>query len=312
MTARPRPEPATNGFAQVEQELVDPCDKCSIEAECRYKSDPNYKCSSYAQRPATDEAVKEARLVDLTRANQLLAENQRLEAEHDRLLAVLKDSGLVWTAMLRGQIARPRALDHYEECKARVCESEVELSTLRAERDRLREALGTFVALYNDDHGMDHFSDNTQVEIKSTTLGVIRKARDVLVAAKEDARECDAYPAACERCEGHICTPAPVADERAQDAMDLALMAEAYLANCQWAPMDLAVEIERLFAARLSASRPEPAKDVRELVDSIEQCLTGLCDIDEDFIGIRKERAAAIIERYVQSRPEPAKDGEGK
>jgi hypothetical protein len=67
-----------------------------------------------------DEAVEEARPAAVVMAAKLLAENQRLEAEHDRLLAVLKDSGLVWTAMLRGEIARPRALDHYEECKARA------------------------------------------------------------------------------------------------------------------------------------------------------------------------------------------------
>jgi hypothetical protein len=97
--AASHPEPATNGFAQVEQELVDPCDKCSIEAECRYKSDPNYKCSSYAQRPATDEAVKELGLVYQARVNQLLAENMNLGAERDRFRAAL------WEFTRRGTLA---------------------------------------------------------------------------------------------------------------------------------------------------------------------------------------------------------------
>jgi hypothetical protein len=74
-------------------------------------------------------------------AERCVEENEELKAERDRLREALKDPALVWTAMLREKIARQRALDHYEECKARVCELEVKLSELRAERDRLREAL---------------------------------------------------------------------------------------------------------------------------------------------------------------------------
>lgn len=50
----------------------------------------------------------------------------------------------------------------------------------------LREALEEFVALYDDDIGMDSFPDATQVEGKSTTFGVLRRARALLATQPRD------------------------------------------------------------------------------------------------------------------------------
>jgi len=41
---------------------------------------------------------------------------------------------------------------------------------------------------------------------------------------------------------------------------------------------------------------PPPTESARELVDEIDQCLTGFVKQDEDFIGMRKDRAATLIE----------------
>lgn len=52
-------------------------------------------------------------------------------AELERELAGLKDPACVWANMLRGTIARPAALDHYEECKANVERLERELASIK-------------------------------------------------------------------------------------------------------------------------------------------------------------------------------------
>jgi chromosome segregation ATPase len=94
-----------------------------------------------------DECVEEAKAFTPAATAYIKELQTRLDMslhERDRLREALKDPALVWTAMLREEIARPRALDHYEECKARVCELEVKLSELRAERDRFRAELWDF------------------------------------------------------------------------------------------------------------------------------------------------------------------------
>lgn len=70
-----------------------------------------------------------------------------IQAELDELAkirAILKEPGLVWVNMLRGEIARPQALGHYEECKMRVETLETELSEkdrlLKEAREMLRDA----------------------------------------------------------------------------------------------------------------------------------------------------------------------------
>ena len=51
-------------------------------------------------------------------------ERDAARSELALLRSILKDPEAVWANMLRGEIARPSALDHYEECKARVEELE--------------------------------------------------------------------------------------------------------------------------------------------------------------------------------------------
>lgn len=62
-------------------------------------------------------------------------------------------------------------------------QSKLAVKELEALRNRVKElevALESLVVLYNDDIGMDCFPDSTQVEIKSTTFGVLRTARKAL------------------------------------------------------------------------------------------------------------------------------------
>ena len=80
------------------------------------------------------------------------------------------------------EIARLRAendeLD--EQCTKRI----LEIYKLQAEKEELTEALESLAALYADDIGMGSFPAATQVECKSTTLDVIRKARAALAKVK--------------------------------------------------------------------------------------------------------------------------------
>ena len=68
-------------------------------------------------------------LVEDERHDQLLAAEVRI-AELERILA---DPASVWANMLTGKIARPQALDHYEECKAIVEKLEEQVRVLRVE-----------------------------------------------------------------------------------------------------------------------------------------------------------------------------------
>lgn len=57
---------------------------------------------------------------DYVPRRELDAEKAKV-AEYQRVLDILKDDpAAVWTNMLRGMIARPAALDHYEECKTEL------------------------------------------------------------------------------------------------------------------------------------------------------------------------------------------------
>ncbi len=53
----------------------------------------------------------------------------------------LRDPTAVGQAILRGDIARPRALDHYEECRLEMQAQTVEMAHLRTELAEVRRAL---------------------------------------------------------------------------------------------------------------------------------------------------------------------------
>ena len=74
-------------------------------------------------------------LVNDHRHDQLLAAEARV-AEYERILA---DPNAVWANMLTGKIARPQALDHYEECKQMVEKLEEQVRVLN---DKLTDAGG--------------------------------------------------------------------------------------------------------------------------------------------------------------------------
>lgn len=57
-----------------------------------------------------------------------LRELEKEIAEYKRIIA---DPAAVWVNMLTGKIARPRALDHYEECKAMVDTQAKDISSLK-------------------------------------------------------------------------------------------------------------------------------------------------------------------------------------
>lgn len=84
------------------------------------------------------------------------------------------------------------ALDYADKIRIAKYAAWEQTSMLAAEVRRLRErervlveALEGLVELYDDDIGMDRFPCATQVEIKSTTLGNLRRARAALEAVKE-------------------------------------------------------------------------------------------------------------------------------
>lgn len=75
----------------------------------------------------------------LDRAHQRIAELEAMYLATKEIadglaanLEALKDPACVWANMLRGTIARPLALDHYEECKAHVERLEHENAELKA------------------------------------------------------------------------------------------------------------------------------------------------------------------------------------
>lgn len=66
--------------------------------------------------------------------DDLCQQRDAAQKEVVELKAVLASPAAVWTNILRGTIARPDALDHYEECKAK-------LEVAQKERDEARECL---------------------------------------------------------------------------------------------------------------------------------------------------------------------------
>lgn len=44
----------------------------------------------------------------------------KVKEENSEIKKILQDAEAVWVNMLSGTIARPRALDHYEECKQKI------------------------------------------------------------------------------------------------------------------------------------------------------------------------------------------------
>jgi hypothetical protein len=128
--------------------------------------------------------------------------------------------------------------------------------------------------------------------------------------------------------------------EPAMDVMDLALMAEAYLANRKWSPMDLAAELERWYASRAHAEALQPilsdydgAREASELASKIFEGIAlridhffkasniqgGVRCGDDLFSPMDKHELAKAIDQWARnhalhyltwaSRPGPAKDG---
>lgn len=101
----------------------------NLEAKCAEMRDSLLNCSPMAEYKTLEwdrlsEQRKHALSPDCGRdyvpRRELDAEKAKV-AEYQRVLNILKDDpAAVWTNMLRGMIARPAALDHYEECKAEL------------------------------------------------------------------------------------------------------------------------------------------------------------------------------------------------
>jgi hypothetical protein len=79
---------------------------------------------------------------------------------------------------------RAEAEAEIDELDAVCTARQLEIYKLQAEKEELTDALESLVALYDDDIGMGSFPAATQVECKSTTLDVIRKARAALAKVK--------------------------------------------------------------------------------------------------------------------------------
>jgi hypothetical protein len=65
--------------------------------------------------------------------------NEKLQRELEQLQAILTDPAAVWASMLAGTIARPRALEHYEECKTALELSERQNAAMREALKAIRE-----------------------------------------------------------------------------------------------------------------------------------------------------------------------------
>jgi hypothetical protein len=65
--------------------------------------------------------------------------NEKLQRELEQLQAILTDPAAVWASMLAGTIARPRALEHYEECKTALELSERQNAAMREALERIDE-----------------------------------------------------------------------------------------------------------------------------------------------------------------------------
>jgi hypothetical protein len=76
----------------------------------------------------------EERILELVRErDQAAQEAVDLKTRIAELERILADPASVWANMLTGKIARPQALDHYEECKAIVEKLEEQVRVLRVE-----------------------------------------------------------------------------------------------------------------------------------------------------------------------------------
>jgi len=74
----------------------------------------------------------EAHEEEAARLKSLLKTEQDKRANAEAMLESLRtDPACVWTNMLRGQIARPAALDHYEECKGKLEQAEAACAEMR-------------------------------------------------------------------------------------------------------------------------------------------------------------------------------------
>lgn len=118
--------------------------------------------------------------------DQLKARIAELEAELDKL----QDPAAVWANIIQGKIARPQALDHYEECKATVERLEAELArrdqqwcptsiACSVERDKLREDIEKFKANNRYQRG---YHDG-QIEAREKQSACIKEMREALAHA---------------------------------------------------------------------------------------------------------------------------------
>lgn len=71
----------------------------------------------------------------------LKSERDKLKTELEEIKRAISDPGAVWANMLRGTIARPQALEHYEKCKAALETAERERDEARRQAAAMREAL---------------------------------------------------------------------------------------------------------------------------------------------------------------------------
>ena len=87
--------------------------------------------------PLTDEEERLCKVISHSFGPMVTSEFAReREIECNAIKSSLQDPAAVWANMLRGTIARPRALDHYEECKLKVETLERELNEAKENRNR--------------------------------------------------------------------------------------------------------------------------------------------------------------------------------
>jgi hypothetical protein len=116
-------------------------------------------------------------LVEDERHDQLLTAEARV-AEYERILA---DPASVWANMLTGKIARPQALDHYEECKAMVAAWEFHCGGFGG----TPEAVGQFICAQQD--RIRHCQDlDEQVRV---LRGALVEVKQVLSCSMRSATE---------------------------------------------------------------------------------------------------------------------------
>ena len=110
-------------------------------------------------------------LVEDERHDQLLTAEARV-AEYER---ILKDPNAVWVNMLHGKIARPQALDHYEECKSMVEKLEEQVRVLRGALVEVKQVLSC---------GMLSATEENCIDGPWLPAGVCCKIYDALAATE--------------------------------------------------------------------------------------------------------------------------------